>query len=236
MLVFLKTVRNMTTITLISPTIINFGNETLQCKISHQMYTDNKLGINLPVNYSLFMSLSEKDTDGKFLMPIDGVAIFGKEIVERLNDIKGTLGQCSQLAEILFGRLKNTNNAFRQIEVLNEVFADYEEKYYKLDFMGHRNLLSDIFKAKKLDWLNELLSEYDIKSVTKSFYSFILDRNKYTHGELMYWYPNKQTLLEYENEARQTEYGIVNSDILNSFLSCYKELDELLTKINNKLQ
>jgi hypothetical protein len=225
----------MTTITLTSPTIIKFGDETLQCKISHQMYTDNKLGVKLPVNYSLFMVLTEKDADGKFIMPIDGTAIFGKEVVQTLNDIKATVGQCSQIGEILFGRLKNINNKFKQIADLTDVFATYEERYYKLDFIGHRNLLSDIFKSNKLVWLTELLKEYDVKSVTKSFYNFIMDRNKYTHGELMYWYPDKQTLLEYENEARQTEYGIVNSDILNSYLTCYKNIDELLNKIDANL-
>ena len=225
----------MTKITVTSPEIIKFGDETLQCKISHQMYTDNKLGVKLPVNYSLFMVLTEKDADGKFIMPIDGTAIFGKEVVQTLNDIKATVGQCSQIAEILFGRLKSINNKFKQIADLTDVFSTYEERYYKLDFMGHRNLLSDIFKSNKLPWLTELLKEYDVKSVTKSFHNFIMDRNKYTHGELMYWYPDKQTLLEYENDARQTEHGVVNSDILNSFLTCYKNIDELLSKIDANL-
>ena len=223
----------MTKITVTSPEIIKFGDETLQCKISHQMYTDNKLGVKLPVNYSLFMVLTEKDAE--FIMPIDGTAIFGKEVVQTLNDIKATVGQCSQIAEILFGRLKSINNKFKQIADLTDVFSAYEERYYKLDFMGHRNLLSDIFKSNKLPWLTELLKEYDVKSVTKSFHNFIMDRNKYTHGELMYWYPEKQTLLEYENDVRQIEHGVVNSDILNSFLKCYENIYELLSKIDANL-
>lgn len=226
----------MISITLLSPTIVTFGEESLQCKISHQMYTDERLGIKLPVNYSLFMVLREKDADGKFIMPLDGKAIFGKETVQTLNSIKGTVGQCSQIAELLFGRLKVINGKFKQLAELADVFAPYEEKYHKLDFMGHRNLLSDIFKSKKLDWLNDILAEYDVKSVTKSFHNFIMDRNKYTHGELMFWYPDKLSLLEYENEARQQEYGIVNSEIINSYLSCYKTIDDLLSKIDAYLK
>lgn len=199
------------------------------------MYTDNKLGVKLPVNYSLFMELTEKDGEGNFIMPIDGIAIFGKDVVQVLNDIKATVGQCSQIAEILFGRLKTINNKFKQIRDLTDIFETYEERYYKLDFMGHRNLLSDIFKFNKIEWLTVLLQKYDIKSVTRSFYNFIMDRNKYTHGELMYWYPERQTLLEYQNEARQTEYGIVNADILNSYLTCYKYIDELLSEIDVNL-
>jgi hypothetical protein len=225
----------MTTIAITSPTILTFGENTIQCKISHQMYTDTKVGVRLPVNHSVFMVLSKKDKDGKFIMPIDGTAIFGKETVQMMNEIKATIGQCSQIAEILFGRLKVINTKFKQLPELAEVFASHDEKYHKLDFMGHRNLLSDIFKAKKLDWLNEVLKDYDLKSVTKSFFALIMDRNKYTHGELMFWYPEKQTVLEYENNAKQAEYAVVNSEILNSYLTCYGQLDELLNKVSASL-
>lgn len=225
----------MTTIAIASPTVQTFGEETIQCKISHQMYTDTKVGVRLPVNHSVFMVLSEKDKDGKFIMPIDGTSIFGKETVQMMNEIKATIGQCSQIAEILFGRLKVINSKFKQLPELAEVFAAYEEKYHKLDFMGHRNLLSEIFKSKKSAWLNEILKEYDLKSVTKSFFNLIMDRNKYTHGELMFWYPEKQAVLEYENDTKQAEYAIVNSDILNSYLTCYGQLDELLNKISASL-
>lgn len=221
----------MTTLTIASPAVLTFEKETIQCKISHQMFTDTKVGVRLPVNHCVFMVLSEKDKDGKFILPIDGTAIFGKETVQRMNEIKATIGQCSQIAEILFGLLKVVNGKFKQLHELAEVFAPYEEKYHKLDFMGHRNLLSDIFKSKRVDWLNEILKEYDSKSVTKSFFTLIMDRNKYTHGELMFWYPEKQTVIEYENDAKQKEYAVVNSDILNSYITCYGQLDELLNKV-----
>jgi hypothetical protein len=48
-------------------------------------------------------------------------------------------------------------------------------------------------------------------------------------------YPNKTTLLEYENEAHKSEYGLVNSDILNSFISSYKFFNELLNIISEGL-
>ncbi len=226
----------MKSITLLSPKVVTFPEESIQVKISHQMYTDEKLGVKLPVNYSLFMVLTEKGADGKFIMPLDGTAIFGKETVQMLNSVKNVIGQCSQTGEILFGRLKIINTKFKNVPELKDVFAAYEEKYHKLDFMGHRDLLSAIFKSKKLDWLNEILKNYDVKAATKAFNNFILDRNKYTHGELMYWYPSKETLLEYETEARVTEHGLVNSDTLNSYLTCYKDLDDLLSKIDEKLK
>lgn len=220
-----------------SPEIKCFDTKNgLICKISHQMYQDENLGISLPVNHSVFMNLIEKTVDGRFKMPIDEKAIFSKEVVEGMHKIKSKIGQCSQLAENLFGKLKTCNNHFKSREELSAIFKKVEDKYYKFDFMHHRNLLSDIFKSKKIDWLNELLTNYNVKSVTKSFYTFIMDRNKYTHGELMYWYPERKTILEYLNETDTIEYGEINQEVLNSYIICYKELNELLDKINNNLQ
>lgn len=222
----------MKEITLLSPSIVTFDTMNgIVGKFSHQMFTDTKLGVNLPINFSLIMNLTEKSDDGRFLLPIDGFAMFSESSVNVLYEIKSTIGQCSQIAEILFGKLKQVNNAFKENPLLNDIFKQYEERYNKLDFMGHRNLLSDIIKSNKIEWLSEVLKEYNCKSVTKSFYNFILDRNKYTHGELMFWYPEMKTILEYEVDNKQVQYGEVNKDILNSFLTCYKNIDEFLNDI-----
>jgi hypothetical protein len=222
----------MIDITLLSPNIITFDTtEGIVGKFSHQMFTDTKLGVNLPVNFSLIMNLTEKSADGRFVLPIDGFAMFSESSAKTLHEIKSTIGQCSQIAEILFGKLKQVNNTFKENTLLNDIFEKYEERYHKLDFMGHRNLLSDILKSNKIEWLREVLKEYNCKSVTKSFYNFILDRNKYTHGELMFWYPEMKTILEYESDNKQVQYGEVNKDILNSFLICYKTIDEFLNDI-----
>lgn len=226
----------MITIKLLSPEIIKFDKEIYLCKLSHQIYIDNRFGVSLPVNFSLFMSLTEKDSEGKIVLPVDYTGIFSKDVVFSLQSVKSIIGQCTQLSEVLFGRLKNINDRLRQISVLNDFFNEFPgDVYNKLDFMKHRNLLSSVLKSQKLENLNDLSKEYNIKSVTTSFYNFILDRNKYTHGELMYWYPRRLTLLEYEHEERKCQYGLVNTDILNSFLACYKELDEFLSHIDKNL-
>ncbi len=217
---------------IISPSVQKFDlKEGLISKFSHQLFVDESLGVNLPVNHSIFMFLTEKSDDGRFKMPFDVNAIFSKPIAENLHRIKAKIGQCSQIAENLFGALKYCNDKFKLNPDLNTFFQKVEERYSKLDFMGHRDILSNIIKSQKVDWLNGILLSYDKKSVTKSFNSFILDRNKYTHGEVMYWYPEKKTLLEYQNENGEVEYGEVNQLILNSFLQCYQELDQILNQI-----
>lgn len=152
----------MKEITLLSPSIVTFDTTNgIVGKFSHQMFTDTKLGVNLPVNFSLIMNLTEKADDGRFILPIDGFAMFSESSVKTLHEIKSTIGQCGQIAEILFGKLKQVNNAFKENSLLNDIFEQYEERYHKLDFMGHRNLLSDILKSNKIEWLSSN-SHYDI--------------------------------------------------------------------------
>lgn len=226
----------MIKIELKKPKIISFDTKNgLNCKISHQLYVEENLGIKLPVKFSLFMNLTEKSDDGRLIMPIDGTKTFGKEIAHQINEINKIVGKCSQLAERLFDKLKSVNDSLKSNSDLNSIFAKYdneEKNYKKLDFMTHRNLLSDIIKSKKIQRINKASEEYHIKSVRCSLNDFILERNKYTHGELLYWYPERKTLLEYKNSKGETEYAELNMDILNSYSECYVMLDKYLSRIS----
>ncbi|CAA0235348.1 hypothetical protein [Tenacibaculum maritimum] len=225
----------MIKIELEKPKIISFDTKNgLTCKISHQLYVEKNLGIKLPVRFSLFMNLTEKNEDGKLILPFDGNKIFGKETATQINEINKLVGRCSQIAERLFDKLKRVNDSLKSNPELTSIFEKYDNddrKYVKLDFMTHRQLLSDIIKSKKIDRINDVSSGYDIKSVRRAMNDFILERNKYTHGELLYWYPEKKTLLEYLNSKGETEYAELNMDILNSFSECYVSLDKYLNKI-----
>jgi hypothetical protein len=225
----------MIKIEILKPNVVLFDTKNgLNCKISHQRFVEKNLGIKLPVKFSLFMNLTEKNEEGKFIIPFDGNIIFGKKTVEQINEINKIIGKCSQLAERLFNKLKSVNDSLKSNAELSLIFAKYDnetKKYAKLDFMSHRELLSDIIKSKKIDLINKVSAEYDIKSVRCSLNDFILERNKYTHGELLYWYPEKKTLLEYRDSKGEIEYAELNMDILNSFSKCYIELDKYLSKI-----
>ena len=225
----------MIKIELKKPKIISFDTKNgLNCKISHQLYVEETIGIKLPVKFSLFMNLTEKNADGRLIMPIDGNKTFGKEVAQQINEINKIVGKCSQLAERLFDKLKSVNDNLKSNSDINSIFAKYdneEKNYKKLDFMTHRNLLSDIIKSKKIDRINKASEGYHIKLVRSSLNDFILERNKYTHGELLYWYPERKTLLEYKNSKGETEYAELNMDILNSYLECYVKLDKYLSEI-----
>ena len=221
----------MKTLSLQSPQIIQFTDEDMTAKISHQMFSENKLGIDTPINHAVLIILSEKSPDGRFKLPIDGQAIFGKESIGAINEIKKQIGTCSQIAENLFSKLKALNLQLKQLDDLKDIFEEYEENYKKLDFMGHRNIFSEIIKSKKIEWIDDIIKEYNIKSITKTFYNFIMDRNKYTHGELMLYYPSRETILEYEDQQRNREVAVVNVEIITSYIETYKELDKILNAI-----
>ncbi|QGK73197.1 hypothetical protein [Flavobacterium sp. SLB02] len=218
---------------ILSPIILDFDLENgMACKISHQMYSESKSGFKIPVPFSFFMHLTEKNAEGKFIMPLDGDKIFGKEVIAQLDSIKTIMSKCAQLGEILNGKLRAFNNKHKINPELKNIYSKYDERYDKMDFMGHRNLFSDILKSKKLQRLNTVISEYNAKSVTKTFNDFIFDRNKYTHGDLMYWYPNGKTLLEYRDEKGKIAYGELNQDIFSSYLLAYEELNKFLDKLD----
>jgi hypothetical protein len=220
------------TLTLLSPEVITFSHTSIQAKISHEVFTESKFGVKTPVNHSVLI-VSEKSADDKFDLPLDQQVLFGKELIGQLSGIKSVVGNCSQLAERLFGQLKSLNGRLKGIPELEEYFAEYKERYEKLDFMGHRQILGNIMKSKKNECINKAVEIFDPKSVRVALETFIIDRNKYTHGDLVYWQNEKLTLLEYINNVNyKPEYAIVNSEILNSFIECYNMLTKIFSNIS----
>ena len=225
----------MIKIKLKKPTLVSFDKNTgLNCKISHQTYVEETLGLKLPVKFSLLMSLTEQSEDGKLLMPVDGIKTSGKEIALEIGEINALFSRTSQLSERLFGKLIIVNDSLKLEAELKPIFDKYdnaEKVYAKLDFMSHRNLLSDIIKSKKIEGLNKINAQYHVKLVRSALTDFILESNKYAQGELLLWYPERKTLLEYRNSKGETEYSGLTAEILNSYSECANKLDKYLTSI-----
>lgn len=222
----------MKTLTITSPTIHKFANDEIIGEVGHRMYTQEKMGVNIPIYYSVIAIAKE----GQKIDLDFNVITMNDEPIGIIGSIQQVVASCAQLGERLFEHLISINTRLKSIPELSALYEPYEEKFKKMDFSKHRDLFSDLIKSGKLKWLDELMAAYHIKSVTKTFAQFIKDRNKYTHGHLLYWYDKKLTLLRYRNDALQTEYGILNSEILNAYIQVYIELDEILGQIANKLQ
>lgn len=221
----------MIKIELKSPQIVTFDTtKRINAKISHNRFSENVMGIDLPINFKMFINTSEFNEAGVLILPMNFDKIFNENLTKQLISVEKIIDTCKKSSELLLNKLESLNIKLNKDNEYNTIF----EKYPKLDFMANKNILKDIIKSKKNEFCNKVIIEYDMKSLTTSFNNFILDRNKYTHGHLYYWYHENKTLIEYKNSSKQFVYGEVNKDVFNSFINCYKELNEFLNKIEDE--
>jgi len=230
----------MLEINLKSPPIIIFDTKKYLCtKISHKNFTYVNLGVKIPVSLSVFLKLKcEVINDNKITDDIKSKLIEianqlrseilnDQTIIQNIFEIQNIVSQCSRLAELLFINLKTINRLFADSGRYSKIFPKPIEDL-GLDFMKHRDKFSEVLQQKIKDGE---LTNINRKSITGSFNSFIKDRNKYTHGEVLYWYPDCKTLIEYEDENKKITYGELNKEILNSFIECYNKLNQFISDL-----
>lgn len=102
----------------------------------------------------------------------------------------------------------------------------------KMDFMKVKQwFMDDIRDSKIYKEFKEFNSTKKLKLYSKAFNTFILDRNKYTHGQLCFLSPNYDFVLEYvETPAQQKRYAYVDTNILASYNGCYIEIKKLIAE------
>ncbi len=121
--------------------------------------------------------------------------------------------------------------------ILNRTIPKSEEErvaLMKMDFMAVKQwFMDDVRSSKIYQEFTEFNSTKKLKPFSKAFNSFILDRNKYTHGQLCFNSPSFDYILEYiETPEQQTRYAHIDIEILKSYNSCYKEILKLITEYN----
>lgn len=113
---------------------------------------------------------------------------------------------------------------------------DEEEKktIMRTGFMKLKNIfLNDVRESKIYKQFEKYNSTGKLKPFSDSLNTFVLDRNKYTHGHLCFIKPNYDFSLEYiESESQQKKYAHINTNILLSYNSCYKEILKVITEYN----
>ena len=104
----------------------------------------------------------------------------------------------------------------------------------KLDFMKlKQRFMDDIRNSKIYKEFSEFNSEKKLKIYSKIFNAFILDRNKYTHGQLCFLSPSYDFILEYiETPGYQKRYAYVDVNILTSYNNCFIEIKKLISEYN----
>lgn len=104
----------------------------------------------------------------------------------------------------------------------------------KMDFMAVKQwFMDDIRSSKIYQEFSEFNSTKKLKPFSKAFNTFILDRNKYTHGQLCFISPSFDYILEYiETPEQQKRYAHLDIDILKSYNLVYKEILKVITEYN----
>jgi len=102
----------------------------------------------------------------------------------------------------------------------------------KMDFMAVKQwFMDDIRSSKIYHDFSEFNSTKKLKPFSKAFNTFILDRNKYTHGKLCFNSPSFDYILEYiETPEQQVRYAELDIEILKSYNSCYKEILKVISE------
>lgn len=138
-----------------------------------------------------------------------------KSCVDNAEDIK------DRLLEIVL-RIEAPKTEEKRIEIM------------KMDFMALKQWFMDNVRTTKIyKGFKEFTSTKKLKDFSRAFNTFILDRNKYTHGQLCFLSPNYDYVLEYiETPAQQKEYAFVDTEILQSYNSCYKTILGVVSEYN----
>lgn len=153
-------------------------------------------------------------TDPKVIL-YGGMQGLMKSCVDNAEDIK------SRIHQIVLNRTKPKSEEER-VELM------------KLDFMKLKQLFMDDVRASKIyQEFKEYNSTKKLKTFSKAFNTFILDRNKYTHGQLCFISPSYDYALEYiETPSQKKRYALINTNILLSYNNCYKEILKVITEYN----
>lgn len=140
--------------------------------------------------------------------------------------------QCIRVGEALNENLRNFLLRYFEINKIME-----RESIYEFDFIKLRKALSDILKKdEKLKRIETLNNSVNRKYFTTTFYSFIEDRNIYTHGHLHIRINDKAVIINYVNKSdKKPASCVINEEIIQSYLDTYIFLNETLEKMISSL-
>lgn len=213
------------------PQVINVDLENNMVVTSYMDHkATNNRGASEIRRVGVFVELKEKDKDGKFILPIDPKS-YTKDKYDKQEYYQAKMGKCSHFAESLNSSL----DSFLGLYFSDKDPAKFGDRYKslnKLDYMNARNLLSEVLKAdNKFMQIDEINTNEKLKHFTKTFFNFISDRNKYTHGLLYLSYPDFTPTIQYENEEKKVEYALIDDQIISDYFETHEYLSVILNRI-----
>jgi hypothetical protein len=216
--------------TLLQPKLIEIPASHKTIRFGHAVLTNVDLEITFQVDVTYLIEISPEDKK-PFHLPLSA-GLFDQETANRVFNFRRLLSLCAASGEEIFRQIKNVNE---------KLIFKYSTSFYEranlaipknADFMTHRNFLSDVFKDHKLPVVKRLNEKYDIKALMRILYQFILNRNMYTHGELLVRYPQKDFAIEFQRNATEIILSTIDEEVLKSFVQCKNFLSAFLTELH----
>jgi phosphatidate phosphatase PAH1 len=156
---------------------------------------------------------------------IKGVMPLTKDVAETYLKFQSIIGHCITNGE-------DINNQLRELLLDIKEINCPKEDILKKDFMALRDVFSD-FLEKYADIHNEsnFNSKNQRKGMTKLMFSFITDRNIYTHGVLRIQRPEEVFVIDYIENKKEKARVEVTLQCLESFLQLSDLIKSLLNEI-----
>lgn len=210
---------------LVSPIYFNTAGVIHMATTKSYEFTDHTL------NVSFTKKIGEITfaTPGKVKGTQDIEVAFFTPTLEQANEYHAM----QSLIKACVDNAEDINDRIRSMVISYAKRTDEEkEKLIKMDFMNLKGEFMDILRKDTLfRSIEEYNSNQKLKPFSKSFNNFILDRNKYTHGQLYIHRETLEYILEYI-EGKVPSFAVVRKEILVSYNNFYKEILKVISAFN----
>jgi hypothetical protein len=164
---------------------------------------------------------------GKYQAEIKGVSPLTKEVAETYLKFQSIIGHCITNGEDINNQLRDLLLSIKELNRSNEDIM-------KLDFMALRDVFSDFMETyTDIHSESNFNSKKQRKGMTKIMFSFITDRNIYTHGVLRIQRPEEVFVIDYIENKKEKARVEVTLQALDSFLQISNLIKTLLNEIGN---
>lgn len=214
--------------TLISPTKITRRKEgpfqgAFEIAIQYQ-YPLLEHGIEIKKPINTFYKSTPK---GSHQAEIKGVTPLTKDVAETYLKFQSIIGHCITNGE-------DINNQLREFLLAIEELNSTKEDILKMDFMTLRDVFSNFLdNYPDIHTESNFNSKNQMKGMTKLMFSFITDRNIYTHGVLRIQRPEDVFVIDYIENKKEKARVEVTLQVLESFLQISDLLKSLLNEIGS---
>ncbi len=160
------------------------------------------------------------------------------------DNVTGAIAKLNSFAEMIYKELKNVIKLYLEIFELNEILIrnskckklssyDFEKD---LTFGKSKNVFSCIFKTEKEFHTTFKLTKEQINYFTKLLDGYVIDRDCFTHGSLLFVYPDFKPILKAKPPNSEEYYIDLCRKTFDNNLANYNYIESMLRAMNEYLR